>query len=159
MDEHLLPVGIPARILNELCEHARETEPEECCGLVLSEGRLRYGRTVRCRNEMTKRHEEDPAAFPRDNQAAYYMSASDVIAVTREAERVGAAVTAVYHSHVGAGAYLSELDLGYARHELFPFRDADQIVLSVLEHRVREIKIFLRSGDDFTEHIVCAEPS
>ncbi len=159
MDEQQLPVGIPARILNELCEHARETEPEECCGLVLSEGRLRYGRTVRCHNEMTKRHEEDPNAFPRDNQAAYYMSTGDVLAVTREAERAGATVTAVYHSHVGAPAYLSELDLSYARHALFPFPDADQIVLSVFEHHVREIKIFVRHGGDFSEHLVRADAS
>ena len=159
MAEHLLPVGIPARILNELCEHAREADPEECCGLVLSDGVLRYGRTVRCRNEMTKRHDEDPVAFPRDNRTAYYMSMSDVLAMAREAERIGATVTAVYHSHVGAGAYLSDLDLSYARHELFPFPHADQIVLAVIEQRVSEIKIFLRRGSDFTEHFVRAEAS
>ena len=72
------------------------------------------------------------------------MSMRDVLEVSREAERSGEHVTAVYHSHVGAGAYLSKDDLAYARHPLFPFPYADQIVLSVLEHRVREIKIFVR---------------
>ncbi len=154
-----LPVGIPARILNELCEHAREAEPEECCGLVLSEGDLRYGRAVRCHNEMTRRHEEDPDEYPRDSRSAYYMSTRDVLSVTREAERTGEHVTAVYHSHVGAGAYLSEVDLSYARHALFPFPYADQIVLSVYERSVREIKIFVRSGDEFSERFVRAEAS
>jgi proteasome lid subunit RPN8/RPN11 len=153
MDESQ-PIGIPARILNELCEHAREAEPEECCGLVLSAGGLRYGRAVRCRNEMTRRHEEDPAEFPRDSRSAYYMSASDVLAVTREAERSGEHVTAVYHSHVGAAAYLSHDDLEYARNPLFPFPYADQIVLSVFERTVREIKIFLRSDGEFGERLV-----
>jgi proteasome lid subunit RPN8/RPN11 len=152
------PVGIPARVLNELCEHARASDPEECCGLVVSEGPHRYGRVVRCRNVMTQRHREDPLAFPRDNTAAYYMSESDVIGVAQEAERTGAAITAVYHSHVGAAAYLSDLDLAYARHGLFPFPDADQIVLSVLEQRVSEMKIFLRSGESFVERLVEAEP-
>jgi proteasome lid subunit RPN8/RPN11 len=155
-DESAPPVGIPARILNELCEHAREAD-EECCGLVLSEGSLRYGRAVRCRNEMTRRHSEDPDEFPRDGRSAYYMSTSDVLAVTREAERTGESVTAVYHSHVGAGAYLSEVDLAYARHALFPFPDADQIVLSVYEGSVREIKLFVRAGSGFSERLVRAE--
>jgi proteasome lid subunit RPN8/RPN11 len=159
MDEPELPVPIPARILNEICEHARETDPEECCGLVLSEGTLRYGRAVRCQNEMTQRHEQDPEEFPRDNRAAYFMSERDVIAVVREAERTGALVTAVYHSHVGAGAYLSEQDLAYARHALFPFPHADQIVLSVYEQRVREIKLFVRSGGEFRERLLSAEAS
>ena len=153
------PVGIPARILNELCEHAREAEPEECCGLVLSEGTLRYGRAVRCRNEMTQRHMEDPDEFPRDNRAAYYMSLTDVLEEMREAERIGERVTAIYHSHVGAAAYLSKDDLSYAQHALFPFPYADQIVLSVLERSVREIKIFVRTGDDFSERFVRAEAS
>ena len=157
IDESASPVGIPARILNELCEHAREVEPEECCGLVLSEGDLRYGRAVRCLNEMSRRHDEDPEEFPRDSRSAYYMSARDVLAVTREAERTGELVTAVYHSHVGAGAYLSEVDLSYARHALFPFPFADQIVLSVYERSVREIKLFVRSGGEFSERLVRAE--
>src|SRR5262245_12111321 len=156
-DDPAEPVGIPARILNELCEHAREAEPEECCGLVLSEGSLRFGRAVRCHNEMNRRHEEDPEEFPRDSRSAYYMSARDVLAVSREAERCGEHVTAVYHSHVGAGAYLSNDDLSYAQHALFPFPYADQIVLSVLDQHVREIKLFVRGGSEFTERLIRTE--
>jgi proteasome lid subunit RPN8/RPN11 len=156
-DEPAEPVGIQARILNELCEHAREAEPEECCGLVLSDGILRYGRAVRCHNEMTRRHEEDAEEFPRDSRSAYYMSARDVFEVSREAERSGEHVTAVYHSHVGAGAYLSKDDLSYAQHALFPFPYADQIVLSVLDQHVREIKLFVRGADGFSEHLVRVE--
>ncbi len=148
------PVGIPARVLNELCEHARESDPEECCGLVVGEGAQRYGRVVRCQNVMTQRHREDPVAFPRDNSAAYYMSESDVMAVRRDADASGVEITAVYHSHVGERAYLSELDLAYARHPLFPLPEADQIVLSVFESRIREMKIFLRDGDVFRERLV-----
>jgi proteasome lid subunit RPN8/RPN11 len=156
-DEPASPIGIPARILNEICEHARDAEPEECCGLVLSDRMLRYGRAVRCQNEMTRRHDEDPAEFPRDNRSAYYMSARDVLAVTREAERTGERITAVYHSHVGAGAYLSPDDLIYAQHAAFPFPGADQLVLSVFERSVREIKIFVRRGGEFDERLVRAE--
>jgi hypothetical protein len=58
---------------------------------------------------------------------------------------------------VGAGAYLSKDDLAYARHALFPLPYADQIVLSVLERSVREIKIFVRSDGEFSERLVRAE--
>lgn len=147
-------MGIPARVLNELCEHAREADPSECCGLVVSEGAQRYGRVVRCQNVMNERHHEDPLAFPRDDSAAYYMRESDVMAVRRDADAAGVAITAVYHSHVGERAYLSELDLAYARHPLFPLPEADQIVLSVFESRIREVKIFLRDRDVFHERLV-----
>ena len=126
---------------------------------MLSEGSARYGRAVPCRNEMTQRHLEDPDEFPRDNRSAYYMSLSDVLKEMRRAEISGEHVTAVYHSHVGAGAYLSKDDLAYARHALFPFPYADQIVLSVLERSVREIKIFVRSDGEFSERLVRAEAS
>jgi len=155
-DEPAPPIGIAASVLNELGAHARETEPEECCGLVLSDGRQRYGRAVRCHNEMTLRHRDDPEEFPRDGRAAYYMSMRDVLEISREADRIGERVTAVYHSHVGAGAYLSADDLAYARHPLFPFPYADQIVLSVFDRTVREIKIFLRTGGEFSERVVDA---
>lgn len=148
VDPNLPPLSIPARIFNELCKHARESD-EECCGLVVSEGRERYGRVVPCLNEMTQRHERDPVSYPRDGRAAYYMNAAEVLGVSREAERTGERVSAVYHSHVGAGAYLSPIDLEYARHPLFPFPDADQIVLSALEHRVREVAIFARHEGAF----------
>jgi proteasome lid subunit RPN8/RPN11 len=48
-----------------------------------------------------------------------------------EAERAAETVTAIYHSHVGSGAYLSDMDLEYARHALFPFPEADQIVVAL----------------------------
>jgi len=45
----------------------------------------------------------------------------------------------------------------YAQHAAFPFPRADQIVLSVFERSVREIKIFVRRGGEFGEHFVRAE--
>ena len=144
-DEPAPPMGIPARILNELCEHAREAEPEECCGLVLSEGSERYGRAVRGRNELSQ----------PESLSAYSMSMRDVLGAIRRTEQSGERVTAVYHSHVGGvGAYLSARDLEYVRNELFPFPDADQIVLSVYEGSVREIKVFVRRDGDFSGRLV-----
>ena len=67
-----------------------------------------------------------------------YMKASD------EAEANGVRVTAVYHSHVGAGAYLSTMDLEYAESELFPFPDASHIVVAVSADRKVDSVAFFR---------------
>jgi proteasome lid subunit RPN8/RPN11 len=138
VESSLPPVEIPKRIVLELLGHARETlghpgetPSEECCGLIVGSAAKRFRRLVRCRNEMTQRHRADPVAFPLDGQTAFWMSEADYMHTREEAEAAGERVTAIYHSHVGSGAYLSELDLEYAQHALFPFPDADQIVVAV----------------------------
>ena len=144
VDDSLPEVRLDAELLHELCRHAVEAEPEECCGLLVSRGPRRYGSAVRCRNEMTRLHREDPERYPRDGRSAYHMNERDILAVCAEAERQGETVTAIYHSHVGAGAYLSPTDLRYAEDPLFPFPGADQIVISVFETAVGERGLFRR---------------
>jgi len=147
VDPALPPVRIPGTVLHELFRHALETLPEECCGLVVGNEVERYRRAYHCRNEMTARHLRDPQHYPRDGQTAYYMNEHDYLKVCDEAETSGQRVTAVYHSHVGAGSYLSEMDLEYAENDLFPFPGADQIVIPVFERRVGEAAVFrLREG-------------
>lgn len=146
VDASLPPLALPRRILNELCAHALETLPEECCGLILGRGAARYGRLVRCRNEMTRRHLADPLTHPRDGRAAFWMNEGDSLHAQALAEGEGDQVTAVYHSHVDVGAYLSELDLEYAQHALFPFPSADQIVIAVHERQVVGLGLFQREG-------------
>ena len=147
-DETLPPVFVPGRVLNEIRAHALESRPEECCGLIIGDENERFVRVERCRNEMTQKHTEKPQLYPRDGTAAFYMSASDVLRVEKELQDTGERVSAVYHSHVGSGAYLSEMDLEYAEHAFFPFPDADQIVIEVYgdEDAVGRIGIFQRDG-------------
>lgn len=139
VDEHAAPVRIPGRLLNELCAHALETRPEECCGLVTGVEGDRFRRVHRCRNTMTQQHQSDPEAYPRDGTEAFYMSELDYLRAQKDAERAGEQVTAVYHSHVAAGVYLSEMDQEFANHELFPFPAAAHIVLAVGPQRVDRV--------------------
>lgn len=146
VDKSLPPVALPARTVSELLGHARETLPEECCGLIVGSARERYRRLVRCRNEMTQRHRADPVAYPRDGRAAFWMNEADYMHTRDEAEAAGERVTAVYHSHVGEGVYLSQMDLDYASHALFPFPDADQIVVAVPSPDEGRITMRLEDG-------------
>lgn len=129
-------------ILHEICRHALEVAPEECCGLVMGNQSERFTRVVRVTNLMTKMHLADPKTFPRDARHAYYMSEVEYLRAIDEGDSKREVVTGVYHSHFGQGCYLSADDLAFAAHPLFPFPDAAQIVVSLLADRVSEVGIF-----------------
>ncbi len=133
---------MPGAVLNELCNHARDVVPEECCGLVAGRDDDRFRRVYRITNVMTRMHLADPKTFPRDAHHAYYMLESEYLTALRDAERGGERITGVYHSHVGTGVYLSTEDLAYAQHPLFPFPEAVQIVISILGDRVQAVGLF-----------------
>lgn len=154
------PLAMSGRVLNEMCAHALEAQPEECCGLVTGTGSDRFRTVYRCRNDMTMRHRTDPDHFPRDGREAFYMSETDLMRALVDAESRGEEVTAVYHSHVGADAYLSEMDQAFLAQELFPFPDAAQVVIGVWERKVSRVAIFERpsAAEEFTGRPVEALP-
>jgi proteasome lid subunit RPN8/RPN11 len=142
LDPELEAASIPSDVLHEICRHGLDVAPEECCGLVLGNEDARFLRIVRVRNVMTKMHLADPESFPRDAHHAYYMSEVEYQRALEEADARSERVAAVYHSHIGQGCYLSEDDLAFAVHPLFPFPDAAQIVVSLLGKRIAEVGIF-----------------
>ena len=153
-DRTLAPVPMPAKVVHEICQHAVNEEPWECCGLVVGSSQARYMQAVRCTNIMNKKNQEDPAAYPRDGRSAFFMDPQEYGRALQAAESAGLSITAVYHSHVGAGPYLSEMDLAYAEHAGFPFPEADQIVVSVYDRVVRDVALFRRTGKGFVGHRV-----
>lgn len=150
VDEALPRATLPGPVLGELYAHARETRPEECCGLILGDDRERFQRVVRCRNELTRLHHEDAREYPRDGKSGFVMNPVDYVAAAEQARQSGQRVTAVYHSHVnaheGGGVYLSELDLDYASQPGFPFPDAVQVVIAVCEDHVTGVGLFERTA-------------
>jgi proteasome lid subunit RPN8/RPN11 len=146
LNPNLAPLVISGRVLNELCAFAVETQPEECCGLVTGDESTRFRTVHRCGNDMTLLHQNDPVAFPRDGHEAFYMREVDYLEHEKAAEARGEYVSAVFHSHVGAGAYLSQMDLEYAEHPLFPFSSAAQIVLAAFDGKVKTVGIFERDA-------------
>jgi len=74
VDPTLAPLVIDGRVLNEMCAHALETWPEECCGLVTGKGPGSHRSVHRCRNDMTLLHRGDPVRHPRDGRAMTWRS-------------------------------------------------------------------------------------
>ena len=137
VDSALEPLEISSGLLHDMCAHALETQPEECCGLVTGNPSERFLGVFRCQNVMTSKHQAEPDVFPRDGRQAYYMNEVDYLRAQREADSRGESVTAVYHSHVGAGLHFSVMDQAFAKQELFPFPDAAHIVLAVWDRTVQ----------------------
>lgn len=141
--------------LEALHAHARETYPDECCGMIIE----RHGRAevVRVANIQNALHEQDPVQFPRMAATAYTMgpeSAPILIA----AERGELAVRAFYHSHPDHDAYFSAEDkkqaMGGWDEPSYP--QATQIVISVRARDVRATKAFAwqETARDFVEVVL-----
>lgn len=151
VDPDLEPEVIPASVLHHVFAHAREADPEECCGLIIGDDVQRYRQVVRCRNDMTLHHRRDPVAYPRDGREGFFMNAQDYMQAADAAEARCERVVCVYHSHVGCGAWFSELDQEFAVQPHFPFPDAAHLVVSVMGGKVVDQGLFQRgaAGDGF----------
>jgi proteasome lid subunit RPN8/RPN11 len=93
-------VQIPAAVLDDVVAHARETLPDECCGLLVGEP-ASVVRAVRARNLTPS---------PR----RYLIDPADHFAAIRDARADGLAVVGAYHSHPGAPSEPSRQDLAEA---------------------------------------------
>jgi proteasome lid subunit RPN8/RPN11 len=150
LDPKIAPRRMPSDVLQEICRHALEVVPEECCGFVIGDDREPFSRIVRISNIMTKRHLEDPKAFPRDARFAYYMAETEYQRALEEADARSERVNAIYHSHVDEDCYLSADDLAFAVHPLYPLPEASQIVVSVLAERIKTMGFFERIDGEGT---------
>lgn len=160
-DPSLEAIAMPAQMLNEVYAHARETLPEECCGLIVGTPKEPHRVAIRCRNDMTLHHQRDAVAFPRDGRQGFFMNETDYLEADREAAARGERVTVVYHSHVDCGAYFSAMDQDFAARPLYPFPDADHLVVGLAGGHVKEQGLFRldRSNGRFFGRTVVSLPS
>jgi proteasome lid subunit RPN8/RPN11 len=126
---------------SEIARHALETYPEECCGIIVSNGANDLVR--RCRNIQNDMHRLDPQSYPRDATIAYTIDPKELISLLREAEERGERLKAFYHSHPDHDAYFSDEDKACAMPFGEPsYADAAQIVVSVRGGQVKAAAAF-----------------
>ncbi|MCH7913022.1 MAG: Mov34/MPN/PAD-1 family protein, partial [Deltaproteobacteria bacterium] len=70
--------------LEEISRHARETFPEECCGMIFYNGRTDEVRL--CVNIQNKLHALDPETYPRNATIAYAMDFKELESIMHEAK-------------------------------------------------------------------------
>jgi [CysO sulfur-carrier protein]-S-L-cysteine hydrolase len=94
-------LAIPATVLDEVVAHARETLPNECCGLLA-------GRVEGCVGVVTARFSiGNDLASP----TAYHTNARDLLAAFRAMRDGKLELLAVYHSHPTSEAVPSRRDV------------------------------------------------
>ena len=132
--------SLPKATLEELQQHARTTFPEECCGIVVErQGQLAVVRVTNVQNE---RHAAHPEQFPRTAATAYTMG-PEAAPVLVDHDRGRLTIRAISHSHPQQAAYFSAEDKAQATVWDEPsYPDAAQVVLSVIDGVVRDVKAF-----------------
>lgn len=152
MATHLSETTLAEAAWREIVRHAVEAFPEECCGVVLFDGK---GEVVRrCANRQNELHALDPITYPRDAKTAYAMDPRELEQILQKAGAAGGAIKAFYHSHPNHAAYFSAEDKAFAS----PFGEpaypgSVQIVISVYDRTVREFRAYAwkEEGGDFVE--------
>jgi proteasome lid subunit RPN8/RPN11 len=136
----------------EISRHAQEAFPEECCGVILSNGISDQVHALR--NIQNQLHAIDPETYPRTATIAYAMDPQELNDVIREAESRAAKLIAFYHSHPNHEAYFSAEDKAFASPFGEPtFPETAQIVISIYGGVVKRVAAFAWSEDtqDFVE--------
>lgn len=145
-------IVLTQEIWSEISRHAEETFPEECCGIIVSNGERDH--VLRMKNMQNARHAKDPDAFPRDATIAYSMDEMELESRIVEAQKIGFRLKAFYHSHPNHEAYFSAEDRDGATPFGEPtYPDAAQIVVSVFDKVIKAFKAFAWSDEmkDFVE--------
>ncbi len=133
-------------VIAKIYQHALETYPEECCGIVTGN---RDNQTAHvCQNIQNRLHLEDPEKHPRDARTAYAIERSEAESIFTRADEKGEGIIAFYHSHVDHEAYFSEMDKEVQTVFGEPeFPQAIHIVVSVRDRKIKEKKYFIWDGD------------
>jgi proteasome lid subunit RPN8/RPN11 len=137
---------------NEISRHAHEAFPEECCGVVFSNGMA--DQVHRLKNIQNQLHDLDPQTYPRTAVIAYAMDPMELESVIQRAQSSGAKLKAFYHSHPNHEAYFSDEDKAFACPFGEPtFPETGQIVVSIYDRIVKRISAFAWSDEkkDFVE--------
>jgi [CysO sulfur-carrier protein]-S-L-cysteine hydrolase len=140
-------IEIPARIRDDVVEHARSGMPNEMCGFLAGpDGRVE--RFYPIRNE-----DESPSS--------YLMDSTERFRAEDEIERQGWRVIAIYHSHTHTEAYPSETDRRRAfwqdlatgdQAPIYP--DARYVIVSLADQPNPVVRAFILSSEEPVEEEV-----
>lgn len=126
---------IPQVLLEELSQHAEETYPMECCGVLIGKFDDAGGKTissvVKCANVRT----DSP-------HSRYQISPVELVRIQRESRLVGCEVVGFYHSHPDHPAMWSATDLAEAH-----WTGCSYVITSVEHGRAIRTNAFSLLGD------------
>lgn len=126
-------ITIPRALVDQMVEHARRWAPLEACGLVAGKG----GTATRF--------------FPTENAdrspVRYTIPPLEILRITREIDRAGEELLAIFHSHPASEAYPSATDVRLA---FYP--DSFYLILSLKDPERPVLRAFRIREGRITEH-------
>ena len=127
-----MPFLIPKTVLANMISHALETDPEECCGVLIGDDdKAEQARRIRnAHSEPIRRYEMPPM---------------DLMRAESEAEAKGRKIVAIYHSHTHTQAYPSQTDVNNAVQSWWT--EPYYVLISLVE-KTRPIVRAFRISDD-----------
>ena len=127
-----MPFLIPKIVLASMISHALESDPEECCGVLIgNDDQAEQARRIRnAHSEPIRRFEMPPM---------------DLMRAESEAEAKGRKIVAIYHSHTHTQAYPSQTDVNNAVQSWWT--EPYYVLISLVE-KTRPIVRAFRISDD-----------
>jgi len=153
-------LDLDQRSWEQVCEHAEEVYPSECCGIIAAETPS-GSRVHRCTNIQDRLHARDPKEHARTSRTAYRMDDLEVSRILEDTELSGARVVAFYHSHIDCAAAFSPYDREAASALGEPaYPGVYYLVVSAVDGRVRGGTAFVwcSSTGRFTEAVLSVVP-
>lgn len=131
-----LQASLPARLVQELIDWAREGYPNEACGIIAGDRPVWEGGSA------LRFH---PMRNAANSPLRYHMDAEEQLRVMTAIEDAGEVVWGIFHSHVASAAEPSPTDLGLA---FYP--DSVYLICSLAEE-VPEIRAWRLSEGEPSE--------
>ncbi len=130
---------IPKTVLASMISHALETDPEECCGVLIgSDGGAEEARRLKnVHPQPVRRYEMPPLELMR---------------VESEAEARGRKIVAIYHSHTHTQAYPSQTDVNNAVESWWT--EPYYILVSLVEKTRPIVRAFRISDEGEVDEVV-----
>jgi proteasome lid subunit RPN8/RPN11 len=118
---------------DQVCRHAEQTYPQECCGILLGEvveGECCVRSVVSCRNARV----DSPHSH-------YEIDPADLVRIQREARNGGLEIVGFYHSHPDHPAQWSQTDFDQAH-----WIGCSYVITSVEQGEATATRSFVLSG-------------
>jgi len=125
-----MTLSISRRVLEEIHTHAEHTYPEECCGLLISDGSRRVTESIRMTN-----------AFAGPKGDRYNIEPLELFKADRATAHRGMTIAGIYHSHPDYPATLSRFDLEHS----FPWYS--YVVVSVPRGKADDTRAWIPEED------------
>jgi len=152
---------IRTEVLDDICRHALETYPSECCGfLTAPDLEEPITDSIPCANAQDRLHGEDPVRYPRTSREAFYIDDAELFSVYRHIAEREYHIVGVYHSHIDVDAFFSDEDRRLAIVNGEPvWPEAHYVILSVSKSGMEHINCYHWNCEqsDFVEETIETE--